>query len=159
MSEAHLFGSMTFPEIYERVLVQPLFRPFAQELLTRLKPAAGDSLLDVACGTGIVARLGRERIGPGAKIVKKTGNRNIPRVVDNSPASELSQPSPKDRLIHIIAAFVGPLTSEEAEGLRRRIDEDGVGGVWRTLEPALREDRQAARREVKRAIAERRGGR
>jgi hypothetical protein len=54
MSEAHLFGSMTFREIYERVLVQPLFRPFAEELLRNLNP---DSLLDVACGTGMRATL------------------------------------------------------------------------------------------------------
>jgi hypothetical protein len=31
MSEMQLFSTMTFPEIYERVLVGPLFRPFAQE--------------------------------------------------------------------------------------------------------------------------------
>jgi len=69
MSEAQLFGSMTFPEIYERVLVQPLFRPFAEELIARLQPSAGDSLLDVACGTGIVARIGREKLGPAARVV------------------------------------------------------------------------------------------
>ena len=40
MSEAHLFSSMTFPEIYERILVQPLFRPFAEQLIRRLEPAA-----------------------------------------------------------------------------------------------------------------------
>jgi SAM-dependent methyltransferase len=69
MSEAHLFSSMTFPEIYERVLVQPLFRPFAEELIARLKPEPSDSLLDVACGTGIVAGIGREKLGPNAKVV------------------------------------------------------------------------------------------
>jgi ubiquinone/menaquinone biosynthesis C-methylase UbiE len=69
MSEAPLFGSMTFPEIYERVLVQPLFRPFAQALIDRLQPASNDSLVDVACGTGIVARIGRERLGPTARVV------------------------------------------------------------------------------------------
>jgi ubiquinone/menaquinone biosynthesis C-methylase UbiE len=60
---------MTFTEIYERVLVAPLFRPFAEELLARLEPVQGDSLIDVACGTGIAARLARERLGPDARIV------------------------------------------------------------------------------------------
>jgi ubiquinone/menaquinone biosynthesis C-methylase UbiE len=69
MSEAQLFGGMTFPEMYERVLVQPLFRPFAEELLARLEPAHGDSLADVACGTGIVARLARQRLGSDARVV------------------------------------------------------------------------------------------
>src|SRR5690348_10554516 len=69
MSEAHLFAAMTFIEIYERVLVPPLFRPFAEELISRLKPVSGESLIDVACGTGIVARIGRERLGPTARII------------------------------------------------------------------------------------------
>jgi hypothetical protein len=37
---------MTFPEIYERVLVQPLFRPFAEELVAELEPVPDDSLVD-----------------------------------------------------------------------------------------------------------------
>jgi ubiquinone/menaquinone biosynthesis C-methylase UbiE len=69
MSEAHLFSSMTFPEIYERVLVEPLFKPFAKELIARLNLAADSTLIDVACGTGIVARIGREQLGPSAHIV------------------------------------------------------------------------------------------
>jgi ubiquinone/menaquinone biosynthesis C-methylase UbiE len=69
MSEAQLFASMTFPEIYERVLVQPLFRPFAEAVVERLKPAQSDSLIDVACGTGIVARIARKTLGADARIV------------------------------------------------------------------------------------------
>jgi ubiquinone/menaquinone biosynthesis C-methylase UbiE len=69
MSEMQLFSTMTFPEIYERVLVGPLFRPFAQELIARLEPTRSDSLIDIACGTGIVARLAREILGPGSRIV------------------------------------------------------------------------------------------
>jgi len=60
---------LTFPEIYEHVLVAPLFRPFAEALLVRAEPRAGDSVIDVACGTGIVARLARQRLGPAARIV------------------------------------------------------------------------------------------
>ena len=69
MSEAQLFAAITFTEIYERVLVKPLFRPFAEELVGRLNAARGDSLIDVACGTGIAARIARERLGSDAKIV------------------------------------------------------------------------------------------
>ena len=68
MAEA-LFAAMTFPEIYERLLVGPLFRPFAEDLIARLHPGAHDRLLDVACGTGIVARVARERMGQAARIV------------------------------------------------------------------------------------------
>jgi len=69
MSEAQLFVATTFTEIYERVLVGPLFRPFAQQLVARVAPSRGDSVIDVACGTGIVARVARERLGPDARIV------------------------------------------------------------------------------------------
>jgi len=69
MSELQLFSTMTFPEIYERVLVGPLFRPFAQEVIARLAPTRSDSLIDIACGTGVVARLGREILGPGPRVV------------------------------------------------------------------------------------------
>ncbi len=87
MSEAHLFAAMTFIEIYERVLVPPLFRPFAEELVSRLTPATGDSLIDVACGTGIVARIGRERLGQSARIVGvdvSPAMLNVARTVDPS---------------------------------------------------------------------------
>ena len=50
-------------EIYERILVRPLFRPFAEQLIERLAPTPGDSVIDVACGTGVVARAARERQG------------------------------------------------------------------------------------------------
>ena len=69
MSEAQLFVATTFTEIYERVLVGPLFRPFAEQLVARVAPKSGDSVIDVACGTGIVARVARERLGPEARIV------------------------------------------------------------------------------------------
>jgi ubiquinone/menaquinone biosynthesis C-methylase UbiE len=69
MSEAKLFVATTFTEIYERVLVGPLFRPFAEQLVARVAPTRGDSVIDVACGTGIVARVVRERLGAEARIV------------------------------------------------------------------------------------------
>jgi SAM-dependent methyltransferase len=42
---------------YERYLVPVLFRPLAQAVLAAARPIRGRRLLDVACGTGIVARL------------------------------------------------------------------------------------------------------
>lgn len=69
MSEAQLFVATTFTEIYERVLVGPLFRPFGEQLVARAAVSRGDSVIDVACGTGIVARLARERLEPDAQVV------------------------------------------------------------------------------------------
>lgn len=58
-----------FAEMYERYLVEPLFRPWAEVVLQRLEPTAAERLLDVACGTGIVARLARQRLGGEARVV------------------------------------------------------------------------------------------
>jgi ubiquinone/menaquinone biosynthesis C-methylase UbiE len=59
----------SFPEMYERWLVGPLFRPWAELTLDELMLSPGDRVLDIACGTGIVARLARERLGKSGSVV------------------------------------------------------------------------------------------
>ena len=58
-----------FPELYEQALVGPLFRPFAEPTVEEISLRTGERVLDIACGTGIVARLAKERVGPGGKVV------------------------------------------------------------------------------------------
>jgi ubiquinone/menaquinone biosynthesis C-methylase UbiE len=58
-----------FPEMYERWLVASLFRPWAELTLDELKLSTGDRVLDIACGTGIVARVAGERLGDAGYIV------------------------------------------------------------------------------------------
>jgi SAM-dependent methyltransferase len=53
----------TAAEAYERYLVPAFFGPFADRLIELAAPRATDRVLDVACGTGIVAR----RVAPLAK--------------------------------------------------------------------------------------------
>jgi ubiquinone/menaquinone biosynthesis C-methylase UbiE len=66
---AYAMNQLNFPEMYERFLVGPLFRPFADLLLARVDVKAGDSVLDIACGTGIVARLAFEKLGGTGRVV------------------------------------------------------------------------------------------
>lgn len=68
------FGQKSFPETYEEALVGPLFRPFAELVIEAIKPARGEQVLDIACGTGIVARLARERVGATGKVVGVDAN-------------------------------------------------------------------------------------
>jgi len=63
------FGQVSFPEMYEQELVGPLFRPWAGPLLEAAELAAGDRVLDIACGTGVVARTARERLGDTGSVV------------------------------------------------------------------------------------------
>lgn len=53
------------PELYERYLVPAITRIWASDLIDRAGPKPGQSLLDVACGTGVVARLAAERMRTG----------------------------------------------------------------------------------------------
>jgi len=54
--------------IYEQQKVKAIFRPLADATLAAVEVSKDDVILDIACGTGIVARLIRERISPNASI-------------------------------------------------------------------------------------------
>ena len=56
------------PLAYEELLVPRLFVPWAKLLLTEAKIASGESVLDIACGPGTVARMASERVGPRGKV-------------------------------------------------------------------------------------------
>jgi ubiquinone/menaquinone biosynthesis C-methylase UbiE len=58
----------TFPEMYERELVAPLFRPCAEIMVEQAAIAPGERVLDLACGTGVLARLVNERYGGQAPV-------------------------------------------------------------------------------------------
>lgn len=51
------------PESYERFFVPAIGKPLAVDLVELAALEPGQRVLDVACGTGIVARLAREKIG------------------------------------------------------------------------------------------------
>ena len=55
--------------MYEQWLVGPLFRPWAEAILEEVALATGNRVLDIACGTGIVARLAKERLGGTGRVV------------------------------------------------------------------------------------------
>ena len=56
-------------EAYERYLVPLLFAPGAEYLIELAGLGTGERVLDVACGTGIVARHAAQRVGSGARVV------------------------------------------------------------------------------------------
>ena len=66
---SYAMNQSTFPEMYERWLVGPLFRPWAEITLDELQLSPGNRVLDVACGTGIVARVAKERLGERGDVV------------------------------------------------------------------------------------------
>jgi SAM-dependent methyltransferase len=67
----------TAPELYERFLVPTVTLPWAQDLVERAGVARGDRVLDVACGTGVVARVAAARVGSGGRVVGLDLNRGM----------------------------------------------------------------------------------
>ena len=55
-------------ELYERYLVPAVTLQWAVDLVSRVGVGGGDRLLDVACGTGVVARVAAERVGSGGRV-------------------------------------------------------------------------------------------
>ena len=55
----------TAAELYQRYLVPAITAQWAADLIERAAPQTGERILDVACGTGVVARLAAERIRTG----------------------------------------------------------------------------------------------
>ncbi|WP_175439192.1 class I SAM-dependent methyltransferase [Streptomyces vilmorinianum] len=55
-------------ENYETLLVPLLFEPWAEGLVDLVDPRPGERVLDLACGTGVVAKKAAARVGPDGTV-------------------------------------------------------------------------------------------
>ena len=146
---AYSMNLANFPEMYEQGLVAPLFRPWAEVLVEESGIAPGQSLLDVACGTGIVARLAHARAGEGARAVGVDVSpqmlevaRRVAPAVDWRQGDAAALPVPDgERFDHVFChqglQFFGDKAAAVRE-MRRALGPGGTLtlGVWRALEEA-----------------------
>lgn len=98
------------PENYERYFVPAIGRPLAEQLVAAAALRAGERVLDVACGTGVVARLAAGRVGPAGSVAGADVNAGMLR---RSPCCRIRQNSIGD-------ASVPRLSGDLEVGLRIR---------------------------------------
>jgi ubiquinone/menaquinone biosynthesis C-methylase UbiE len=76
----------TAAELYEEILVPTGFRPWATDLLELADLQPGERVLDVACGTGIVARLAARQVGTTGEVTGLDLNAGMLQVARSLPA-------------------------------------------------------------------------
>lgn len=69
MKEDHAQFAGSIPAAYDRYLGPVLFQPYAEDLAGRLQVPKGGSVLELACGTGIVTRELRNRLPATVELI------------------------------------------------------------------------------------------
>jgi SAM-dependent methyltransferase len=130
-------------ETYERALVPAVFAAWAPLVVTLADPRPGERVLDVACGTGVVARLVAQRVGRTGHVVGLDLNPGMLAVA----ASVASKEPPTS----------APTTWREASAMKMPLPDEAFDIVYCQLGLQFFPDRPAALLEMNRVMA--RGGR
>jgi len=64
-------------EVYEEFFVPALFREWAERIATHAGLSAGQQVLDVACGTGVLARVALDRVSPQGSVTGLDPNEDM----------------------------------------------------------------------------------
>lgn len=147
---AYAMNQSNFAEMYERELVRPLFQPWAEVLLDRAELTSGDRVLDLACGTGIVARLANQRLQKTGRVVgldlspqMLAVGRGIDPSIDWREGNALALPFGDAETFDVVLCQQGlqffPDKAAAASEMRRVLKKTAPGGrlavaVWRGLE-------------------------
>lgn len=69
MSQSNLSIDTTVARAYESHMVPGMFAHWAEFVVSLVAPQSGEHVLDVACGTGVGARVAARAVGPTGKVV------------------------------------------------------------------------------------------
>ena len=77
MRQQHAAFVDSVPENYDRYLGPLLFEPYALDMVDRLRVSDRGSVLEIACGTGILSRHLRNKLPRGARLIATDLNREM----------------------------------------------------------------------------------
>ncbi|RWI72230.1 methyltransferase domain-containing protein [Mesorhizobium sp.] len=169
---SYAMNQASFPQMYERWLVGPLFRPWAEMTVEEVGLAPHDRVLDIACGTGILARVAKERIGAAGHVVgidispdMLSVARSVASGIEWREGSASALPLKNGEQFDVVACQQGlqffPDKPAAATQMRRALAKGGRLAVatWRSDEeiPYFRELRRVAERHLG-AISDQRYG-
>ena len=126
-------------ETYERALVPAVFAAWAPLVMALADPKPGDRVLDIACGTGVVARLAAERVGRTGDVVGLDLNPGMLAV-----AASIASNAP---------ATSAPITWREASATKMPLPDAAFDIAYCQLGLQFFPDRPAALREMYRVLA------
>lgn len=89
----HYYGTAyggTATENYQRYFVPSIGAPLAEDLLKIAALRPGERVLDVACGTGVVARLAAQRVGTSGSVAGLDVNPGMLAVARSATSPELA---------------------------------------------------------------------
>jgi ubiquinone/menaquinone biosynthesis C-methylase UbiE len=126
-----------------------LFEPYATDLVERINVPDGGSLLEVACGTGIVTRHLRDRLSPSVKIVATDLNEAMIKFaaqkfrsdenIEWKPADALDLPFDDESFDAVVCQFGLMFFPDKQQGVNeafRVLKPDGqyIFSVWDAIE-------------------------
>jgi len=79
-------SQVQWQRVYEHSLVPAIFDPWSKKMVALAVPGEGESILDVACGTGVVTRLAAQYVGPHGKVIGLDINPGMVEVAHSLPA-------------------------------------------------------------------------
>ena len=131
-ANAQFAGSI--PAAYDRYLGPMFFQPYAEDLAARLEVGNNSSVLEVACGTGIVTRILRDRLPATVRLV----------------ATDLNEPMIK----HAAAKFSekDPVEWKQADACSLPFDDESFDAVVCEFGLMFVPDKALAAREARRVL-------